>query len=75
MNGSTTYATARRIVSSLMLAMPLFLSGCGAGGTATNAAAEAKAAKQAKQDMNKAQQQLNAAQKLQQQRLDQAEKQ
>jgi uncharacterized lipoprotein YajG len=58
-----------------LLALPLLLSGCGAGGTATNAAAEAEAAKAAKQDMDSAKRQIEAAQKLQDQRLKQAEQQ
>lgn len=64
-----------RIWGGATLLLSLILAGCGAGGTATNAAVEAKAAKQAKQDMDKAQQQLNAAQKLQNERLKQAEQQ
>lgn len=67
--GSRAYRAALIAIFSIILA------GCGAGGTATNAAAEAKAAKQAKQDMDKVQSQLDAAQKLQEQRLKQAEQQ
>lgn len=57
------------------LALILSLTGCGAGGTATNAAAEAQAAQAAKHDLDSAKQQLDAAQKLQNQRLKQAEQQ
>lgn len=67
--------TAALYRAALIALIPMTLSGCGAGGTATNAAAEAKAAKQAKQDMDKAQKQLDAAQKLQAERLKQAEQQ
>lgn len=51
------------------------LAGCGAGGTATQAAAEAQAAKAAKADLDQAKQQLNAAQALDAARLKQAEQQ
>ncbi len=67
--------TAALYRAALIALIPMTLSGCGAGGTATNAAAEAKAAKQAKQDMDRAQKQLDAAQKLQAERLKQAEQQ
>jgi len=67
--------TSRAVAGVVVLALPLLLSGCGAGGTATNAAAEVKAAKAAKQELDSAKQQINAAQKLQDQRLKQAEQQ
>ena len=51
------------------------LAGCGAGGTATQAAAEAQAAQAAKADLDQAKQQLNAAQALDAARLKQAEQQ
>ena len=67
---------AGRIATGLfVLVSALVLAGCGAGGTATNAAAEAEAAKAAKQDLDKAKQQIDAAQQLQDQRLKQAEQQ
>lgn len=65
----------RVLAGAALLPLFLFLAGCGAGGTATNAAAEAAAAKAAKKDMDSAKQQIEAAQKLQDQRLKQAEQQ
>jgi outer membrane lipoprotein-sorting protein len=63
------------LFSAALLALPLVLTGCGAGGTAATAAAEAQAAKAAKKDMDSAKLQIQAAQKLQNERLKQAEQQ
>ncbi|WP_407275428.1 hypothetical protein [Halothiobacillus sp. DCM-1] len=51
------------------------LVGCGEGGTATQAAAEAQAAKSAKADLDQAKKALNDAQALDNARLKQAEQQ
>lgn len=74
MKGKGVFA-GRIATGLLVLVSSLVLAGCGAGGTATNAAAEAEAAKAAKQDLDKAKQQIDAAQQLQDQRLKQAEQQ
>jgi PBP1b-binding outer membrane lipoprotein LpoB len=63
------------LAGAMMVLSALLVSGCGAGGTATNAAAEAQAAKVAKQDLDSAKRQIDAAQKLQDERLKQAEQQ
>ncbi len=63
------------LAGGVLVLFALLVSGCGAGGTATNAAAEAQAAKAAKQDLDSAKRQIDAAQKLQDQRLKQAEQQ
>jgi PBP1b-binding outer membrane lipoprotein LpoB len=63
------------LAGGMMVLSALLVSGCGAGGTATNAAAEAQAAKAAKQDLDSAKRQIDAAQKLQDERLRQAEQQ
>ena len=65
----------RVLAGAAVLPLILTLTGCGAGGTATNAAAEAEAAKAAKQDLDSAKLQIDAAQKLQDQRLKQADQQ
>lgn len=64
-----------RLLIAAVLPIALTLTGCGAGGTATNAAAEAKAAKAAQQELDSAKQKIDAAQQLQAQRLKQAEQQ
>lgn len=67
------------LAGGVLVFFALLVSGCGAGGTATNAAtnaaAEAQAAKAAKQDLDSAKRQIDAAQKLHDQRLKQAEQQ
>lgn len=63
------------LFTAALLAVPCVLTGCGAGGTATTAAAEAQAAKAARKDMDSAKLQIDAAQKLQNERLKQAEQQ
>jgi uncharacterized protein HemX len=59
----------------VLILAALSLAGCGAGGTATQAAAEAQAAKAAKQNLDSAKAQIKAAEQLDNQRLKQAESQ
>ncbi len=61
------------IMGSVLVLAAINLTGCGAGGTATQAAAEAQAAKAAKQDLDSAKAQIKAAEQLDNQRLKQAD--
>jgi hypothetical protein len=67
--------TSPLTAACILLLATLSLTGCGAGGTATQAAAEAQAAKAAKQNLDSAKAQIKAAEQLDNQRLKQAESQ
>ncbi|HQT43406.1 MAG TPA: hypothetical protein PLD79_05370 [Halothiobacillus sp.] len=63
------------VLTAALLTLPLVLTGCGAGSTATQAVSEAQAAKAAQKDLDSAKAQINAVQQVQNQQLKQAKQQ